>query len=146
MAFLNPLTVGLVLALSFAGAARADFTDAQARQMVGAATVEARAGRYLKGDALVPALIGRVFQARVPGKTVVNTIQFYSTSYTVSSGSGGYTMYDWKVSRNFFCFKPRNHKNFACRHRLVKLTTGTVLVGKSLADGIAMKPKIKALR
>lgn len=145
MTYFKVLLVALLFSMGPTGAALADFTDAQARKMVTAATAKAKSGLYLKGDAIRSALLGRVFQVRTPGTTAIQNMQFYSTSYTISLGFQS-KIYDWKVSRNFFCFKPKDRQTFSCRHRLVKLSSGMVLVGRNAADGVAMKPKIKALQ
>lgn len=145
MTYFKVLLVALLFSIGPTGAALADFTDAQARKMVTAATAKAKAGLYLKGDAIRSALLGRVFQIRVPGSPTIQNMQFYSTNYVISIGFQS-TVYDWKVSRSLFCFKRKDAKTFACRHRLVKLASGMVLVGRNAADGVAMKPKIKALQ
>jgi len=133
----------LVLLVAVLPAGAAEFTDAVARKMVKDATALVKKGKYLRGPAITSALIGRQFYARQPGSAAVPTFQFYSTGYTVSLGFNS-ALYDWKVSGNMFCSKLRTAAVYACKHRVVKLTDGTVLVGTAGAKSIAMRPRIKA--
>lgn len=132
----------LVLLVAVLPAGAADFTDAVARKMVKEATALVKKGKYLRGPAISSALIGRQFLARQPGSAAVPTFQFYSTGYTVTLGFNS-ALYDWKVSGNMFCSKLRTATTYVCKHRVVKLTEGTVLVGTAGARSIAMRPRIK---